>query len=374
MDNQLLDSDANDDGRITFSSELAAAPFTNSLNDQRSRVWRPTGFFNITSTTNTIYWDDGAPQSATITATTYATPALLAAAIQAAMVAITANITVIHTSATAFRFRFATSGADFDLKPGTTTNAMWDVIGFTGVLNLTVTSGTPVNADETRNHTEEFVQIDMIGPQEIEAISAVPPIDGLFGLSNSAMVKIQANNVDLFTSPPLDITITFDDRGAYKLLSSSDTGFSAYRYWKWSYVDRTNPAGPENVDIGKLDFATFTTFTSSNIARGYTQAQVDPSTAQESERGNRFFDTRTKYETFRSMAVQNLSAADRNALEQIYNDFGKTRPLMVSFDPELVFSTVQSELTRYVFFDTDVSKDHQFLDIFNIGLTFREAV
>ena len=48
---------------ITYSSQLAAFPFSNAVNKFRSLVWKPSGHFLIDSTNQELYINDGAPKT-----------------------------------------------------------------------------------------------------------------------------------------------------------------------------------------------------------------------------------------------------------------------------------------------------------------------
>ena len=56
----------------SYSSQLSSTyAFSNSLDEFRSKVWRTAGFFEITSSNNKLYINDGSNKTATITAQNY---------------------------------------------------------------------------------------------------------------------------------------------------------------------------------------------------------------------------------------------------------------------------------------------------------------
>ena len=75
MDNNLAELTT---AGTTFSSALAAFPSTNLTNKFRSKVWKPSGLFEIIAGTNDkLYINDGVDKTITLTAssTAYTAPA-----------------------------------------------------------------------------------------------------------------------------------------------------------------------------------------------------------------------------------------------------------------------------------------------------------
>ena len=80
---------------ITFSSEKSSNPFTNSLNQIRSKTWQPSGCFEITDLNNKIYVDT---LTITLTNAKYSTATALATHIQTQLNASSSGWTVAYTS------------------------------------------------------------------------------------------------------------------------------------------------------------------------------------------------------------------------------------------------------------------------------------
>lgn len=73
---------------MDYSSQLSEFPFSNCYNSERTKVWKPAGFFLITTSNNKLYINDGSDKTATITSGEYISPALLATQIQTQLNAI----------------------------------------------------------------------------------------------------------------------------------------------------------------------------------------------------------------------------------------------------------------------------------------------
>jgi len=182
----------------TFSSENATYPFTNVIHNNRGKYWSPGGSFLIDSTNNIIYFNDGANQSATITAARYTTGAALATEIQTQMNAVSSSWVVSYNTSQN-KFNFARTGTAV-LRMSQQTNAIWDTIGFVGTTDKTI--GFNLLSDELRNHTDEFVRIDLGVQTEVKFIGFIGPANEVFSLSQSATITIEGNNVDVWTAPP----------------------------------------------------------------------------------------------------------------------------------------------------------------------------
>ena len=351
----------------SFSSESSSYPFTNALDDRRSRIWRPTGNFTIDDTNNKLYIKDGTGYvTVTLTNADYATPALMASHIQTKLNAASSSWVCTH-STTTNKFTISRSSGSAELILSTTTNAVWDTLGYIGTTDRTT---SPFVADEQRNHTSEYIKADLGVTTGVDFGSIIAPIDGAFAVSQSATVTLSGNNVDLWDSPPFSQTMSVDEFGAFANIYSTEY----YRYWLIEIVDRTNPDGPEAYSFGNVFIGAATQITSSNIAQGFSRAQIDKSKKFVSESGVKYFDNRPKFETFKSMSIQVMDDDDRIKIKQLYDSLGAVTPFYVSFDPTMFFSSSESEYSRYVYFTREPSINHVIRDRYTVGLEFDEAI
>lgn len=352
---------------FTYSSQQSSFPASNVYNTSRSRVWKPAGNFEITTANNKLYISDGSNKTITLTAGSY-TPASLASHIQTQLNASSSNWTCSYDLVSTFKFTIARSSGTNVLRKSQTTDAVWDTIGFTGNTDI---SSDPFVADEQRNHTSEWVKCDLGIPQQATFVGIISGIDEVFTLSETATVKIQANNIDYWNSPPVDITIPVDDSGCLRFIDTENT--ASYRFWRVQIVDRLNYLGPEGIKIAYIYVGDHVSMTTSNIATGFRKELVDPSNVLQSENGALFFETRPRYLSFSNAQVQLLSGSEQRELEQLFYDLGKREPFFVSIDPDLEVSATLGELTRFVVMTNNPTFDHVIRNYYNINFDMREA-
>ena len=356
--------------QASYSSELASFPGDNIKNTQRSKVWVPSGHFEITTSNQALYIDDGSPKTVNITTGDYTTPAALATQIQADLNAASSNWTVSY-STTLYKFTISNSSS-VTLRYSQTSNAIWDTLGFTGSSDTTAVT---FEADAQRNHTEEYILIDIGYQETMEFFALTWPLGSVAPFTNNSTVTLQANNTNNWTSPPLEETLSPLDNGFFKALEDS-TGVKTYnyRYWRVKIEDKTNPGGPEALKIGHVYLGTYITLTNRNTRRGFTKSIVDPSRRSESESGVLYFDSKVKYRRFEGVLLEFLDAADRLALEQFFHDVGTSVPFYVSLDPTECISEDLDELTLYCVLEDMPRLTQIKLDIYSLGLSMREVL
>jgi len=355
-------------GQITVSSELAAFPFTNAINPFRSKVWKPSGHFEITATNNLVYINDGSNKTATIVVGSYDTPALLKAQIQTQLNTVSSGWTVNYNSvAGEYRFSFAHASAH-TIRLSQSTNAIWDTIGMNGGVDVTVS--TEYFAIEQRNHTSEYVIFDLGYNSEITFFGLVGALGEAFSISESATITLKGNNLNDFTSPPLTITLSVSPGGILKFLDDAAT--NGYRFWKFEFEDMLNPSGPEGFSFGYLYLGDHTVL-SRNISTGFQKTIKDPSIASESESGAIYYDKKIRYTIFSNSSISYLSKDDRDTIEQLFFDYGTFTPFFISIDPELCISNDLYDLTKYVTFQESPTFTHIKGELFSMSISFREA-
>ena len=367
MDNNLAELTS---GSIDYSSELAAFPGSNSINKFRSKVWKPAGNFVVTASSNDkIYINDGANKTVTITAGTY-TADTLATEVQTQLNASSSGWTFDYdNTAGEYKFRFA-HGSSHTLRFSQQTEALWDDIGF--VLTSDETISTQRKADEQRNHMYESVIYDLGYNAPIEFFSVISPLDEEFSISDQATIKIQGNNLNQWTSPPLDITLTRTSEGIFYFFDA--IADSSYRFWRFYFVDQFNPNGNEGFSLSYVYLGDYTTLTTTNIQIGINKTIVDPSLRTESEAGAIYFDRKTKFITINNAGIALLDTSTREELQQLFFDFGTTTPLFISIDPRSCITDNLQDLTRYVVFNSPPRFTHVKADLFNMSLDFREVL
>lgn len=353
---------------FTYSSQLSSSfPATNVYNTSRSRVWKPAGNFEVTATNNLIYINDGSDKTITLTVGTY-TYSTLAAHIQTQLNASSSNWTCTYNSSTTFKFTIARSSGTAVLRQATTTNAAWDMLGYTLGTNAAV---TPFVADEQRNHTSEWIKCYNPVAQLPTFVALMGSVDEAFCLSSEAVVKLQANNLDSWTSPTLDITVPVEDLAAMKVLDDSVT--TSYNYYRLVITDRRNTLGPEGLSFGYAYIGDHVSMTSTNIAKGFVKKIIDPSIVSSSENGALFFEERPRYLEISNSEIQMLNGTDADDIEQLFYDVGIRTPFLFSVDPDEEISRNLSDLTRLMIMTTSPEFSHVVRDYYNVSFEMREA-
>lgn len=356
--------------QIDFSSELASFPFTNCINPFRSRAWKPSGSFVVTLGDNDkIYINDGVNKTIQLDPDNYETPELLRAHIQAKLNAASSGWTVQYNTLSGdYRFKISNSGS-VTLRLSQTTNAAWDMIGYTTASDLV---GTAFTADQQRNHLEEYAVFDLGYNASITFFALIGALDEVFTISTAATVTLSGSNLNQWNAPPFTITIPVNDKGAMRFLD--DQADTSYRFWRLSIVDRMNSLGPEGISIGVLYLGDFLTLQNANIAIGFETQETDPSDVEISESGVMHFNSKTKYSLISGAGIDILQRADKDALKSLYEVMGNTTPFFLSLDPTLCISDEIEEFTKYVIFNSPPKFRHLINDLFSISLEFREII
>ena len=354
---------------FNFSSEVVGFEAANTLNSFRSSIWRTSGHFLIESTNNTIYINDGSDKSTTITAQAYTTPTALASALQTALNAISANWTVAYDIAGgSYAFTISNSGS-VTLRLSQSTNAIWDTIGFT---STTDTTDVTFPADEQRNHTNEFITFDFGWITPFTFIGIVSDVAQSFGLSSTATVTLEGNNIDDFTSPPASYTLEVTDQGIFKF-NIEDPEVS-HRFWRLNFVDKYNAIQGPYLEFGNIYLGDFQTLESRNVEAGFEDILIDPSRRSESEGGVIYFDRRTKYTKLSNLNIRYLLDTDKQIVKDVFRTVGTTEPFYISIDPELMINSDITEFTKFVIFDSEPAFTSIGAGFFNTVLNVREVV
>lgn len=366
MINNLVSLTVNE---FTFSSESVGFEAANVLNNFRSQTWKPTGNFTINSSNNVLYINDGVAKTITIAEDDYATGALLATQIQTKLNASSSNWTVSYDSAgETFKYTISNTGS-VTLVLTTTTNAIWDTIGFTGASDLT---GTSFTATEQRNHTNEFLKFDLGYQAPIDFLGVIGSISSTFKLSSSATVTLEGNNLDDFDSPPFSTTASITTNGIFEFFDNTDD--NRFRFWRLNIEDKFNPIGPTSIEFGNLYMGDFETLTTRNVGKSFRIQEFDPSTTSESESGVLFFDTRTKYRILQALPMSFLDKASRIIVEDIFSNVGITTAFYVSVDPQTRITDNIEDLTLFGVFTNSPSFTHVVNGLFSTTLAIREVV
>ena len=133
-----------------------------------------------------------------------------------------------------------TRSGGFTLRLSQTTNAIHVTMGWTG--NTDVAYASTGSADQRRFHwPNEFIKIDFGYYPEIGFLGIISDSRYVFSMTEMANVRIQANTIDDFTSPPLDRELTVTSKGIFEFFDDDDYN---YRFWKLIIEDNNNIDDP----------------------------------------------------------------------------------------------------------------------------------
>lgn len=179
-----------------------------------------------------------------------------------------------------------------------------------------------------------------------------------------AIVKIQFNDTDDFTTPAVSLTLTWNADLIAKIFSEDYT----YQYARFTCSDATNTDGV--IKVGRLFLGPITTL-SRNFDNSYQRVRIDPSSLTSSIGGQESASQRAQYREF-SYQYSYISEADRVLIEDtIFAAVGIHTPFFFVHDSSL---TNISSKTWYCKFAGPLSIQHILSDnIYALGIQLKEA-
>lgn len=353
---------------LTASSEDPSFPASNISHFHRAKQWHSSGNFVIDSTNNKINFKEsggGAELTATISSGTY-TPTTLAAAIVAALeVAGAEEYTVTHSTSTG-KWTIATSGAFLSILWSTGTDTATSIGPTIGFAVSDSTSALTYTGANIAIHTEESVVLDLATSEPINSFAILFDRYLGTGLTTNAVLKLQANASNSWSSPSVDVTLSVDTN--WDVVTHFFTSNQTYRYWRIKIVDTANPALYVSLPTVFLSLATQLNQTPQ---MGFALSRKDLSRSTRTAYGHKYTDT---YPTLRSVrfAYANLTEADLQTLELIYERVGSVTPIMLCLDPTAE-TFDKDRFALYGYLGEDMGSENQFYTYFNTNLALEEC-
>lgn len=317
-----------DETDITVSSESTDFPSSNLKKYFRSKVWRTTGNFDIDATNNKIDLREslGGPViTATVASGTF-TPVALAAAIKTALEAASVDTFTVTYSTTTGKWTIASSGSYLDLLFSSGPNAL--VAAPIGFGSNDYTGAVTYTGALIALHTSEWVVFDLQTAEEIDSFAMVFDRVLSLGLTNEAVITLQASATNVWSAPPVSITTTLDE------VHESITYFFAspeeYRYWRVKIVDPKNPA--LFVEVPKIVLGSKVAL-SRLPQTGFQLSFRDTSRVTATEYGHEYVDVYPIRKRL-DFNVRFLDDADQELLYASYLQTGVVVPIAVCIDSQ----------------------------------------
>jgi hypothetical protein len=332
------------------SSEQASFPLLNAFNSQRrSKVWRSAGYFDVTSSNNTIVFRETAltDLTATITVAEYTSISSMCTAIKTALEAVgDSTYTVTNNASTGYKFQIVSNGSGgggvFHLMVASGSFTAETLLGFSNAASFTDSSLTRLS-DYTTINSSEWVVFDMGLVTNPKAFVLIGPRNEPLRISPSATITLQANNADAWTAPPFELELTYADNAIYHV-NTDGIGDMPYRYWRLLIEDNDNPLG--FIEVGAFFLGNYF-----NPSRGRVQFPLSVSTIDDSdtiisEGGQAYSDIKQPTASY-NLSWFGLQKADIEEFEDQFQVYGSNRPFFVVMDSDATYSSAN---TRRVLF------------------------
>lgn len=349
---RIFDNNFSDLATITSSSEQTAFPLTNAFNAQRrSRVWRSNGYWNITSSNNTIIFREsvGVDLTATVAVGAYTSKTTFFAAIKTALENAGAGTYTISSNPNTLKILIsqAAGPAVFQIYWSNPLTTMADLLGFDDTTDDTGSSS--YTADVLVIHQTEWILWDFGISTNPKAFALIGSRNASIQISPSATMTLSGNETNVWTSPTEQINLTYNDDCIY---DTGTTGLWAagLRYARLEIIDEANPNG--YIQIGALYLGDVFEPTRGRVQYPFSGQYVDNSVTSFSEGGQSFSDIRPKSEVF-TIEWFGLTVAERESIDVIWRNFGTSLPFFVQFDSNAAFFTSVADSIRYVKFQTE---------------------
>lgn len=368
MENWLFD----DTVQVRASSEDPSFPVSNLSSFLRSDVWRSYGYFKIISSNK--YFDFkassvGAQLTVILPEGEY-TPEELAQALEDGLnIADAGHTYTVTYSRTTGRFTISTSGSYLSLLFVTGTNAASSVHSAIGFASSDQTGSLSYVSTVIALHTEESIVADLGSFGDAPVDSCVLFFESGTGknFSENAVVKLQANAVDLWDSPAVNVTLSYDQ--TYETYSHFFSSTQSYRYWRVVITDAANP--DLYVEIPKLVLSKSVAF-SQVPQSGFKHSLQDTSKLESTSYGQVYADVYSQLKNF-EFSYAAFSDSDLELLWKLFQRIGKTTPVAVALDTQATLYD-KDRFLCYSLISSDFSAQHKFYSYFDTAITFREAM
>lgn len=350
LHDQFLDEDTI--SLISVSSEQTAYPADNLYDKyKRTKKWRSNGSWEIESGDNTIVFQEtiGVDLTATITAGHYTSSASFFTAIKTALEVPGASTYTVVADTTTGKVKITSNG----VGGGGILTIKWSVAGsldMAGILGYDTasndTGALTYTADVLKIHTSEWLKWDMGAPLNPKAIAVFGERNTPIQLSPDAIVTLQGNETDAWTSPSYEAVL---DSSEESLVGYNDDGLHTepLRFWRLLIEDQSNALG--YIELNKIYLGDAFVTIRGAVQFPFASSMIDYSTVAQVESGQTTGDTRQVSQSF-SIQWAALTYSELEGLVDTFREYGITKPIIALFDTNVVFSSSSNYMSRYLKF------------------------
>lgn len=213
--------------------------------------------------------------------------------------------------------------------------------------------------------------LDLRTAKRLTFIAIFGQSNALFKISNAAVITLQANSINWFTSGvPYTKVIPVTDAGAFAdLTDETNPEGQQYRFVKITIDDSSNP---DPIEISYLYLGDHTSF-AFNANQGFQFQPVDLSRRVSSDSGVMYSVRKNQYSNFTGMGFSFLDEDDRTALLQSVQRIGITESFVFVLDPLEIAFTHEFGV-KLCKFEAMPQLTQVYLNKFNIAFSIREVV
>jgi hypothetical protein len=198
-----------------------------------------------------------------------------------------------------------------------------DLLGFDTASDLTGASN--YQADVIRIHTEEFLLWDLGYPSNPTGFIALADRNKPIILSPNAVIKLQGNWTNNWSSPAVDLDLTYQDNVIAAVDPDGLSDISGgYRYWRFLIEDKENSS--LYVEFGAVMLGISADITRGCPAFPLQSPILERSVVAYSEGGQTIVARKAPTQSFK-LNWEKLDKASLEELENLFNKFGKFNSL-----------------------------------------------
>lgn len=353
-------------GTMTANSgALAGFPASNVTSMNRGNLWVTAGNFKVDATNNKLYITIGAtPYTVTLTNATYTGTTLAAHITSKVQTATSLAITCTYLST--WQFHWESVATNFKLVLSNQTAAIWNDIGLTGSVDITVLTSGELDG-EIRIHTHEYVYFDLGYAMDISFFAIMPQRNYSNMLTVGATINISASNVNDITTAPLSVNVGSGVEGIYYFLEAGTP--ISYRYVWITIVDPANPFGP-NLVFSQMFLGGYIALPNRTVDANFTVQDVDRALRTESQAGGLYFERYGRHKRFSNLKFSNMTRVETTAVQQLYYDIGKSNNFYLTLDSGLFNNDVE-QFTNIGVFENDPTITAKQANYFDANFEFR---